>query len=70
MKTINKVVITMVSVYSTRSKYILNIIQMIANTRYHDDINGFITALSLQIFREVFKTFRNSFSNFKPENII
>jgi len=67
---ISNVISTIVLVFETGCKYILSIIQIITKTKCLNDINEFITVFSLQIFREVFKTFRNSFSNIKPENII
>lgn len=70
IKKISKVIITMVLVYETSCKYILSIIQINTDIINVHDINGFITDFSLQMFREVFKTLRNSFSNIKPENII
>lgn len=70
IKKISKVIITMVLVYETGCKYILSIIQMNRDIINFHDINGFITDFSLQMFREVFKMLRNSFSNIKPENII
>jgi len=70
MKKISKVIITMVLVYETSCKYILSIIHINTHIIKCHDINGFITDFSLQMFREIFKTLRNSFSNIKPENII
>lgn len=69
IENISKVIITTILVYETSCKHILSIIQMIIKRKCHD-IKGFITDFSLQMFKEVFKTFRNSFSNIKPENII
>jgi len=68
---INNGIKTIVLVNETGRKYILSNIQMIKKyIECHNDINGFITAFSLQIFFKVFKTFRNSFSKFKSENIM
>lgn len=68
---INNRIKIIVLVNETDRKYILSSIQIIKKyIECHNDINGFITAFSWQMFLKVFKTFRNSFSKFKSENIM